>query len=79
MLQYMENMEASCVFYVKIGTLNHLERSKTYLLTINTSGIVRLTVQHNFIVSVSLMYYPGDNLRQTSVDVLSLEQCPIYS
>jgi hypothetical protein len=79
MLQYMENMEASCVFYVKVGTLNHLERSKTYLLTVNTSGIVRLTVQHDFIVSVSLIYHPGDNLRQTSVDVLSLEQYPIYS
>jgi len=79
MLQYMENMEASCVFYVKVGTLTHLEQSKTSLLTVNKRGIVRLAVQHDFIVSVSFMYYPGDHLRQTSAGVLSLEQCPIYS
>jgi len=78
MLQDMDNMEASCVFYVKVSTFTHLEQSKTSLLTASKSGIVRLTVQHHLIVNVSFMYYPGDPLRQTSANVLSLEQWPIY-
>jgi len=55
MLQVMDNMEASCVFYVKVGTFTHLEQSKISLLTVNKSGIVTLTVQHDMIVSVIFM------------------------
>jgi len=55
MLQVMDNMEASCVFYVKVGTFTHLEQSKVFLLTVNKSGIVTLTVQHDLIVSVIFM------------------------
>ena len=69
----MANMEASCVFYVKVSTFPHLVHSKTSLLTVNESGIVRLTVQPDLIVTVSFMYYPGDSLRQISADVFSLE------
>ena len=61
MLQDMDNMGASCVFYVKVDTFTHLERSKTPLLTVNETGIVRPTVQHDLNVSISVMYYPGDN------------------
>jgi hypothetical protein len=78
MLQDIDSMEASCVFYVKVGKLNHIECNRIWLVTVNKSGIVRLTVQHDMIVSVSFMYYPGDFLRQTSADVLFLEQGPIY-
>jgi len=53
MLQDMDNMEASCVFYVKVGTFNHLEQKNICLLTGNELGIDRLTVQHDLIVSVS--------------------------
>jgi len=77
MLQVMDNMEASCVFYVKVGTFTHLEQIKISLLTINKSGIVTLTLQHDMIVCVIDMQYPGDYLRQTSADVGSLEQHPI--
>jgi len=77
MLQVMDNMEASCVFYVKVGTFTHLEQSKISLLTVNESGIVMLTVQHDMIVSVIFMQSLGDYLRQTSADVLSLGQDPI--
>jgi len=52
MLQVMDNMEASCVFYVKVGMLTHLEQSKISLLTVNKSGIVTLTVQHDMTFSV---------------------------
>jgi len=77
MLQVMDNMEASCVFYVKVGMFTHLEQSKISLLTVNKSGIVTLTVQDDMIVTVIFMHYPGDHLRQTSADVHSVEQHPI--
>jgi len=74
MLQVMENMEASCIFYVKVATFTHLELSKISLMTVNNSGIVTPTIQHDMIVSIVFMQYPGDYFRQTSADVLSLEQ-----
>jgi hypothetical protein len=48
----MDNMEASCVFYIKVSTFTHLEQSKICLLTVNKSEIVMLTVQHDMIVSI---------------------------
>jgi len=78
MLQDMDHMEASCVFYVKIGTLDQLEQSKFCVLTITSLGIVMITVQDDSIFSVSFMYDPGDLLRQTSPDVLSIEEYPVY-
>jgi len=55
MLQVMDNMEVSCVFYVKDSMFTYLEQSKTALLTVNKSGIMTLTVQHDMIVSVSFI------------------------
>ena len=55
MLQVMDNMEVSCFFYIKVSTFTHLEQSKTALLTVNKSGIIWLTVQHDMIVSVSFI------------------------
>jgi hypothetical protein len=49
----MDRMEASCVFYVKVGKLDHLERNQIRFLTVNHIGIVRLSVQHAIIVSDS--------------------------
>jgi hypothetical protein len=60
MLQDMNNMEATCVFYVKVIMFTHLEHSKTTLLTVIQSGMVRLTVRHYLIVSVNLLYYSSD-------------------
>ena len=79
MVQDMVNLEASCVFYVKVSMLTHLEQSKTFHLTVNKSGIVRLTTQHDLIVRVRFMYYAWNSLRQTSADILFLEQCAIYT
>jgi len=78
MLQDMNRMEVSCIFYVKVGTFNHLEQSKIWHLTVNKTGIVRLTIQQELIVSICFMYYPRDYLRQTSADILSLRECTIY-
>jgi hypothetical protein len=77
MLKIMDNMEVSCVFYVKVSTFTHVEQSKIALLTVNKSGIITLTIQHDIIVRVSFMQYPREYLRQTSADVLSLELHPI--
>jgi hypothetical protein len=78
MLQVKDNKEASCVFYIKVGTLTHLEQSKISLETFNKTGIVRLTVKHVFIISVSFMYYPREYLKQTSGAILSREPRPMY-
>jgi len=72
MLQDMDHTEASCVFYVTVGTLDQLEQSKFCVLTVTRLGIVMLTIQDDSIVSVSFMYDPGDLLRRTSPDVLSV-------
>jgi hypothetical protein len=54
-LQVMDNMEASCVFSVKVGMFTHLEQCKITLITVNKMGMVKLTLQHDLIVSVSFM------------------------
>jgi len=74
----MDHMEASCVFYVKVGRFDHLEQSKICVLTVSSFGIVLLTVHHNMIVRVWFMWDPGDVLRQTSPDVLFVKECPFY-
>ena len=76
-MQVMDNMEASCVFYVKVSTFTHLEQSKISLLSVNKLGIVTLTIQHEMIVSDIFKSYPGDYLTHTSADVVSLELHPI--
>jgi hypothetical protein len=55
----------------------HPEQSKIALLPVNKSGIMTLPVQHDMIVSINFMQYPGDHLRQTLADVLSHELHPI--
>jgi hypothetical protein len=77
MLRVMNNMEVSCVFYVTVSMFTHLEQSKIGLVTVNKSGIMTLTIQPDLIVSVCFRLYPGDDLRQTSADVHSLELHPI--
>jgi len=79
MFQDMGSMEASCVLYVKVGMLNHFEHSQIWVVTVNKAGRVSPPVQHDLIVSVSSMHYLGEFLRQTSAEVLSLEECPIYT
>ena len=51
----MDNMEASYVFYVKVGTFMHLEHSKNCILTVNNTGIVKPTIQHDLIACLSVM------------------------
>jgi len=44
MLQDMDHMEASCVFYAKVGRFHQLEQSKISVLTVTSLGIFMLTV-----------------------------------
>jgi len=44
MLEDMDHMEASCVFYVKGGRLHQLAQSKISVLTFTLLGIVMLTI-----------------------------------
>ena len=52
MLQDMDHMEASCVFYVKVGRFHQLEQTKISVLTVTSLGIVILTVHEDLMVSV---------------------------
>ena len=78
MLRDIDNMETSYSLYVNVGIFTQLEQSKICVLTVNKTGIVRLPVQHDWIVSVSFMYYPRDILRPTSANIIYLEECTIY-
>ena len=55
MLQDMDHREASCIFDVKVGTLNQLEQSKICVLTVTTLGIAMLTVDHDLMFGVCIM------------------------
>jgi len=55
MFQDMDHIEASCIVYVEVGTLNRLEQSKIYVLTVTTLGIALLTVHHDLMLSVCIM------------------------
>jgi len=55
MLQVMDNMEVSCIFYVKVSTFTHLDQSPIAIFTVDESGIMMLIIQHEIIVSVSFM------------------------
>ena len=55
MLQDMDHIEASCIIYVEVGTLNGLEQSKICGLTVTTLGIAMLTIHHDMMFSVCFM------------------------
>jgi hypothetical protein len=74
----MHHMDASCIFYVKVGTFHQLEQYKIFILTVTIWGIAMLTIPYDLMVSACFMYNPGDVLRQTSPAVLSVEELPLY-
>jgi hypothetical protein len=77
MLQGMDSLEVSGVYYVKVGTCTYLEQSKISLMTVFKSGFVKLSLQRDLNVSISFRYFARDCLRHTSADVSSLEPYPI--
>ena len=78
MLQNMDHIEASCVFYVEAGTLNRLEQSKIWVFTVTTLEIAMLTVHHDLMLRVCIRQDPRDVLRHTSADVLSDRKCKVF-
>jgi len=77
-LQHMDHMEASCVFDDEVGPLHRLEYSKIYVLRVTELGIAMLTVHHFMMFRVCSMKDPGDFFRQSSADVPSVKQWPMY-
>ena len=55
MLQDMDHIAASCVFYVEVGTFNRLEQCAICILTVTIFGIAMLTVHHDMMFSVCIM------------------------
>jgi len=55
MLQGMDHMEASYIFYVKVGRLVRFEQSKIRVLTVTSLGIVMLTLHYDLMVSMGFM------------------------
>jgi len=52
MLQEMDHMETSFVFYVKVGRFDQFKQSKISILTVTALGIVMLAVHYDLIVSM---------------------------
>jgi len=52
MLHGRDHMEASCVFYVRVGRFNQFEQSKISVLTVTSLGIVMLMVHDDLMVQV---------------------------
>jgi len=63
MLQDMDHIEASCVLYVEVGTLNRHEQCKICVFTVTTLGIAMLTVHHDMMCIVCIMQDPRDCLK----------------
>jgi hypothetical protein len=78
MLEDMDHMEASQVFYVKVRTFDKLKQSKICVLMVISGGIVTLIVRYDMIVSVCFMSDPGSELRQTSPEDLPVAECLFY-
>jgi len=76
--QDINQMAASCIVYVKVGTLDRLEQDKICVLSITTLGIAILTIQCQIRFSVCFINDCGDFLTQTSPDIFSIEECPSY-
>jgi hypothetical protein len=72
MLQDVDHLEACCVLYVKVGMFDDPKQNTICDLTIMSLGIVMLTLQDDPIVTVCFIYDPGDILKQTSPDFLSI-------
>jgi hypothetical protein len=52
MLQDMDHMEASWVFYVKVSMFDQPEQSKICFVTVISVGLVVLIVRYDMIVSI---------------------------
>jgi len=52
----MDDMEASHIFYIKVGLFDQHEQSKVCLWFVTELEIVKLTVQYIIIFSIGFMY-----------------------
>jgi hypothetical protein len=52
MLEDIDLIEASCLFYVKIDIINQLKQSEIGFLTITLMGIIMLAILHHLIIGI---------------------------
>ena len=78
MLLAMDHREASCIVYVTVGMFHQLEQSTICILSVTRLGIEILTLPHNMMCCVWLMSVPRGGLRQTSADIISVDECPAH-
>ena len=60
MLQDIDHIEASCIFYVDVGTLNRFGQSKICVLTVTTLGIAMLPIHQDMMFKVFCMQHPRE-------------------
>jgi len=78
MLQDIDHMEVSCVFYIKVGTFDPLEPNKICVLTFTALEILMLSILHDLIFCICFIEEPGDLIGQTSPHVLSVKESHFY-
>jgi hypothetical protein len=74
----MDHREASCILYVKIGTLDRPGQSTIGVLTVTIFGILMQTIYHFMMFSICVIYDRGKFLRQSSADILPVEDTADY-
>ena len=78
MLQDVNHTEASCIFHVKVGTFHQLVQTAMCVMSVTSFEIVLLTVYHDLIVSICFISDPGNFLKYTLPDVLSVKECHVF-
>jgi hypothetical protein len=78
MLQEMDHMEESCVFYVKVALFDQLEQNIFCLLTVITFGIVMIPLQHDMMLPDSFMYDHGDFLKKSLLHFPLVVKCHFF-
>jgi len=75
----MDHIEARCICYVEVGTLDGLEQSKLCVFTINTLGMAMLTIHHDMIFSVCFNKDPTDSSDKHQQTSFPMKNVPFLS
>ena len=78
MLPDMDYLEASRVVCGKVCMFDPLTQSKIFIFTVISFAILMLTLCYGLMIRMSFIQDPGEVLRQTSTDILSIEEFAFY-
>jgi len=73
MLNDMEDMDASHIFCIKVGTFDQHKQSKVCIWMVTELEIIQLTLQDIMIICIIFIYNLCNFLKQTSPNAVSLE------